>query len=97
MNKLNPECLRCGILVQDGVAGIPYGGHRMHYTGNECIAALKERIKVLEKANTKWYEESIKLQNCLKEIGSDGSIYRSVFDEAIAVLRHWKTYKGGVR
>lgn len=41
-------------------------------------------------AHSKWCFEGDKMRACLREIGSDGSIYGSTFQEAIDVLRHWR-------
>jgi hypothetical protein len=54
-----------------------------------------ERLRVananLHDALRQWNEKSRGLQECLREIGSDGSVYESVFDEAVGVLTHWRT------
>lgn len=56
----------------------------------EKLGACEVQNRRLKDANSRWKEGGDCLQSCLKDIGSDGSIYRSVFDEAVAVLRHWR-------
>ena len=51
---------------------------------------LEEDRDGLRKANKEWEERYKSLQECLKEMGSDGGIYKSTFEEAIALLRHWR-------
>lgn len=51
---------------------------------------LKALNKNLKDANAEWDAAAGTLRQCLNEVGSDGSIYSTVFDEAVAVLKHWR-------
>lgn len=57
---------------------------------SEITRRVAEATKESRKANHQWVAEANKLQQYLREeIGSDGSVYRTVFDEAISILKHW--------
>ncbi len=58
---------------------------------SELLLEAADMVESLVRANQQWEAAAGRLSSVLHdEIGSDGSIYNTVLDEAIGVLRHWK-------
>jgi chromosome segregation ATPase len=56
----------------------------------EHAEKAEAKVNSLQAANAQWAECGAELRACLRDLGSDGSIYRGVMDEAAALLRYWR-------